>query len=121
MSLNDIVNWHDFFENDDEDEEERDDPLFELYLKQEIENPLYEKNRELLDANYEMVQANVELRRKCNIIVDEKTALLAELLELRCQIAVQNEQLNGSREKEDSTIISNASSALGLYSNPEMD
>ncbi|CBY34399.1 unnamed protein product [Oikopleura dioica] len=113
MSLNDVVNWHEFFENDDEDEEERDDLLFELYLKQEIENPLYEKNRELLDANYEMVQANVELRRKCNIIVDEKTALLAELLELRCQIAVQNEQLNGSREKEDSTIISNASSALG--------
>jgi len=113
MSLNDVVNWNEFFENEDEDEEERDDLLFEIYLKQEIENPVYEKNRELLDANYEMVQSNVELRKKCHSILDEKTALLAELLELRCQIAVQNEQLNGSREKEDSTILSNASSALG--------
>lgn len=114
MSLNDVVNWREFFENDDdEDEEEREDPLFEIYLKQEIENSHNEKNRELLELNHEIIQETVELRRKCHSIIDEKTALLAELLELRCQISVQNEQFNGTREKEDSTILSNASSALG--------
>ena len=116
MSLNDVVNWREFFENDDdEDEEEREDPLFEIYLKQEIENAHYEKNRELLELNHEVIHETVELRRKCHSIIDEKTALLAELLELRCQIAVKNEHLNGSRDKEDSTILSNASSALGKY------
>jgi len=113
MSLSDVVNWHEFFENDDEDEEEREDPLFEIYLGQEIENPHYEKNRDLVDVNHEIVKETVELRKKCHTLIEEKAAFQAELLELRCQIAVQNQQLNRSRGNQDSTILSNTSSALG--------
>ena len=112
MALNDAVNWHEFFE-DGSDDDEQDDPLFEMYLKHELQDFHYEKNRDLLSANSEMVQANVDLRRKLRAVEDEKSSLIAEILEMKCEMAIKSQQLNGSRVKEETASLSDTSSALG--------
>ena len=115
MDLNGEIDWHDFMEGSDYEEEkegEEEDCLFIDFLKQEVDNPLYERNRELLEQNAEVIQANVELRKKVQVLIDEKTALMAEMLEMRCEMALKMQQ-GEANKTQNVTLESNSSSALG--------
>ncbi|CAG5098958.1 Oidioi.mRNA.OKI2018_I69.XSR.g16124.t1.cds [Oikopleura dioica] len=116
MDLNGEIDWHDFLDGsdfeEDEEEEQEEDGLFSDFLKQEVDNPLYERNKELMEVNAEVIQANIELRKKVRALTDEKTALMAEMLDMRCEVALKMEQYEASRT-QNVTLESNSSSALG--------
>ena len=114
MDLNGEIDWHEFLDGSDfeEAEEEDEDELFSDFLKHEVDNPLYERNKELMETNAEVIQANIELRKKVRALTDEKTALMAEMLDMRCEVALKMQQYEASRT-QNVTLESNSSSALG--------
>lgn len=96
-------------------EDNKDWPLLQRHLGPIVENPYHQRYVGLLKKNHELVNANVQLKRRARQDADKANAWLIE----NCKLKTVVKRLEAGRsndhslEESDKSELSNTSSALG--------